>query len=127
MLTCDVTDDGSVAKLVDKVLAEAGRIDLLVNNAGMGLLGGAEESSIDQAKSLFEVNVFCVLRMTNAVLPAMRRQRSGRIINLSSVQGFIPAPYFALPAPFCPRFHIRQESAKTTRAADLKPTTACSV
>ncbi len=60
MLTCDVTDDASVAKLVDDVLAEAGRIDLLVNNAGMGLLGGAEESSTAQAKSLFDVNVFGV-------------------------------------------------------------------
>ena len=96
MLTCDVTDDASVAKLVDDVLAEAGRIDLLVNNAGMGLLGGAEESSTAQAQALFDVNVFGVLRVTNAVLPTMRRQGKGRIVNLSSVQGFIPAPYFAL-------------------------------
>lgn len=93
MLTCDVT---SVAKLVDDALAEAGRIDLLVKNAGLGLLGGAEESSIDQAKALFEVNVFGVLRVTNAVLPTMRRQGKGRIVNVSSVQGFIPVLYFAL-------------------------------
>lgn len=98
MLTCDVTDDSSVTKLVDDVLTQAGRIDLLVDNAGMGLLGGAEESSMSQARSLFDVNVFGVLRMTNAVLPAMRRQGKGRIVNLSSVQGFIPAPYFALYA-----------------------------
>lgn len=98
MLTCDVTDDGSVAKLVDDVLADAGRIDLLVNNAGVGLFGGAEESSVSQAKTLFDVNVFGVIRMTNAVLPIMRRQRKGRIINLSSAHGFIPAPYFALYA-----------------------------
>ena len=74
MLICDVTDDASVAKLVDDVLAEAGRIDLLVNNAGIGLLGGAEESSIAQAQALFDVNFFGVLRVTNAVLPTMRRQ-----------------------------------------------------
>lgn len=98
MLTCDVTDDASVAKLVDEVLAKAGRIDLLVNNAGIGLLGGAEESSTVQAQALFDVNVFGVLRMTNAVLPTMRRQGSGRIINLSSVLGLIPAPYSALYA-----------------------------
>lgn len=98
MLACDVTDDASVAKLVDDVLAETGRIDLLVNNAGMGLFGGAEESSIAQAQALFEVNAFGVLRVTNAVLPIMRRQGKGRIVNLSSVQGFIPAPYFALYA-----------------------------
>ena len=88
----------SVAKLVDGVLAEAGRIDLLVNNAGIGLLGGAEESSTAQAQALFDVNVFGVLRVTSAVLPAMRRQGKGRIINLSSVLGLIPAPYSALYA-----------------------------
>ncbi|WP_342235622.1 oxidoreductase [Inquilinus sp. OTU3971] len=98
MLTCDVTDDASVAKLVERVLAEAGRIDLLVNNAGIGLLGGAEESSIAQTQALFDVNVFGVLRVTSAVLPAMRRQRMGRIVNLSSVLGLIPAPYSALYA-----------------------------
>jgi len=98
MLSCDVTDDASVAKLVDEVLAEAGRIDLLVNNAGIGLLGGAEESSIAQAQELFDVNVFGVLRVTNAVLPTMRRQGKGRIVNLSSVLGLIPAPYSALYA-----------------------------
>ncbi len=98
MLTCDVTDDESVAKLAERVLTEAGRIDLLVNNAGSGLFGAAEESSTVQAQALFDVNVFGVLRMTRAVLPAMRHQRTGRIINVSSVLGLIPAPYSALYA-----------------------------
>jgi NAD(P)-dependent dehydrogenase (short-subunit alcohol dehydrogenase family) len=98
MLSCDVTDDDSVAKLIDEVLVKAGRLDLLVNNAGIGLLGAAEESSTAQAQALFDVNVFGILRMTKAVLPTMRRQGKGRIVNLSSVQGFIPAPYFALYA-----------------------------
>jgi short-subunit dehydrogenase len=98
MLSYDVTDDAPVAKLVDGVLAKAGRIDLLVNNAGIGLLGGAEESSIAQAQALFDVNVFGVLRVTGAVLPTMRCQGSGRIVNLSSVLGLIPAPYSALYA-----------------------------
>lgn len=96
MLTCDVTDDTAVGNLVEDVLVEAGRIDLLVNNAGVGLFGGAEESSLAQAQALFDVNVFGVIRMTNAVLPIMRRQKKGRIINISSAHGFIPAPYFAL-------------------------------
>lgn len=95
MLTCDVTDDASVKALVDTVLERAGRIDVVVNNAGVGLLGGAEESSISQVQALFDVNLFGVLRMTNAVLPTMRRQRQGRIINVSSGLGFAPAPYSA--------------------------------
>ena len=98
MLACDVTDDESVAKLVNEVLSKAGRIDLLVNNAGIGLMGGAEESSIEQAQALFDVNVFGVLRVTNAVLPVMRGQKQGRIVNLSSLLGLIPAPYSALYA-----------------------------
>ncbi|MGO4451496.1 oxidoreductase [Phyllobacterium sp. TAF24] len=97
-LICDVTDEQSVQKAVDEVIRLTGRIDLLVNNAGIGLLGGAEESSAKQAKALFDVNVFGVLRVTNAVLPVMRRQRKGRIINMSSILGLIPAPYNALYA-----------------------------
>jgi short-subunit dehydrogenase len=98
MLVCDVIDDGSVQGLVDTVLSLEGQIDVLVNNAGIGLLGGAEESTAAQAKALFDVNVFGVIRMTNAVLPVMRRQRQGRIVNLSSALGFIPAPFNALYA-----------------------------
>jgi NAD(P)-dependent dehydrogenase (short-subunit alcohol dehydrogenase family) len=97
-LHCDVTSDESVAAAVNQVLAQAGRIDLLVNNAGVGLVGGAEESSLEQAKSLFDVNLFGVIRLTKAVLPVMRRQRAGRIVNLSSVMGLIPAPFMALYA-----------------------------
>src|SRR4051812_32519668 len=66
MLVCDVTDEGSVKALVDTVLSQTGRIDVVVNNAGLGLFGGAEESSIEQIKGLFDVNLFGVLRMTNA-------------------------------------------------------------
>lgn len=95
-LACDVTDDASVAKLIETVLAETGRIDLLVNNAGIGVIGGAEESSIAQAQALFDVNFFGVMRMTKAVLPTMRHQGKGRIINISSLLGLIPSPYNAI-------------------------------
>ena len=95
MLVCDVIDDSSVQRVVDEVLSRAGRIDLLVNNAGLGLQGGAEESSIAQVKALFDVNLFGVIRMTNAVLPSMRRRGKGRIINIGSILGLIPAPYSA--------------------------------
>jgi|SRR6266851_2524347 len=96
MLACDVTRDESVAAVIAEVLRRSGRIDLLVNNAGFGLIAGAEESSIEQAKSVFDVNVFGAMRMTNHVLPVMRQQRNGRVINISSVLGFIPAPYYAI-------------------------------
>ncbi|MCJ2370979.1 oxidoreductase [Pseudomonas sp. RGM 3321] len=95
MLTCDVTADDSVRALVTAVLAQTGRIDLLVNNAGIGMLGGAEEFSIPQVQALFDVNLFGVMRMTNAVLPSMRQRGQGRIINIGSVLGLIPAPYSA--------------------------------
>jgi NAD(P)-dependent dehydrogenase (short-subunit alcohol dehydrogenase family) len=97
-LVCDVTSDESVRAAVGEVLSKAGRIDLLVNNAGVGLVAAAEESSLAQAKSLFDVNLFGVIRITNAVLPTMRRQRAGRIVNISSVMGLIPAPFMALYA-----------------------------
>ena len=95
-LACDVTSDESVQAAVGEVLSKTGRIDLLVNNAGVGLVAGAEESSLEQAKSLFDVNLFGLIRMTKAVLPTMRRQRAGRIVNISSVMGLIPAPFMAL-------------------------------
>jgi short-subunit dehydrogenase len=97
-LACDVTSDESVTAAVGEVLQKAARIDLLVNNAGVGLLAGAEESSLEQAKSLFDVNLFGVVRLTKAVLPTMRAQGSGRIVNISSVMGLIPAPFMALYA-----------------------------
>jgi NAD(P)-dependent dehydrogenase (short-subunit alcohol dehydrogenase family) len=96
MTTCDVTDDASVKKAVEKVLGTTGRIDVLVNNAGIGLLGGAEESSIEQVPALFDVTLFGVMRATIAVLPTMRDQKAGRIINISSVLGLISAPFPAL-------------------------------
>ena len=89
----DVTRDESVAAAVDAVIAEFGRIDVLINNAGMGLSGASEENSIAQSRRLFDINVFGVMRMTNAVLPHMRKQGSGRIVNISSIFGLMPAPY----------------------------------
>jgi NAD(P)-dependent dehydrogenase (short-subunit alcohol dehydrogenase family) len=97
-LPLDVTDDESVAAVIAEVLSRSGRIDVLVNNAGVGTAGAAEESSIEQTRALFDTNLFGSIRMTRAVLPHMRAQGSGRIINVSSVLGFVPAPFMALYA-----------------------------
>ena len=99
MLPLDVTSDESVETAIKEVLHLEKRIDLLVNNAGFGVVpAGAEESSIEQARSIFDTNFFGIVRMTRAVVPHMRHQGSGRIINIGSVLGFLPAPYMALYA-----------------------------
>ncbi|MDX2606724.1 oxidoreductase [Streptomyces caniscabiei] len=97
-LDLDVASDESVGSLVGEVIDRFGRIDVLVNNAGVGAVGAGEESSIDQAKEVFDINVFGVMRMTNAVMPHMRAQGRGRVVNVSSVLGLIPAPYMAVYA-----------------------------
>lgn len=97
MLSLDVTRDDSVDAAVRRLMQLEGRIDLLVNNAGFGVApAGAEESSIEQARSIFDTNFFGIVRMTRAVVPHMRRQGEGRIINMGSVLGFLPMPYMAL-------------------------------
>lgn len=98
MLVADVTQEASVQAMLAEVMQRAGRIDLVINNAGIGLMGAAEESSIAQAQALFDVNLFGVARVINAVLPAMRAQKAGRIVNVSSVLGRIPAPFNAFYA-----------------------------
>jgi NAD(P)-dependent dehydrogenase (short-subunit alcohol dehydrogenase family) len=97
-LPLEITDDDSVAAAVREVIDRSGRIDVLVNNAGLGIAGAAEESSIEQARELFDTNLFGSIRMTRAVLPQMRKQGGGRVINVSSVLGLVPAPFGALYA-----------------------------
>ena len=99
MLPLDVTRDESVEAAVAELIRLEGRIDLLVNNAGFSVApAGAEESSIEQARSVFDTNFFGIVRMTRSVVPHMRHQGNGRIVNIGSVLGFLPAPYLALYA-----------------------------
>ena len=88
----DVTDDASMRAAVDTVIAKEGRIDVLVNNAGYGLYGAVEDIPMEAARAQMEVNIFGLARMTQLVLPYMRKQGSGTIINLSSVGGTIYLP-----------------------------------
>lgn len=98
LVRLDVTDAASVTAAVSTVVQRAGRIDILVNNAGVGVIGAAEESSVAQAQQLFDTNFFGLVRVTREVLPYLRAQRSGRIVNIGSVLGILPAPYGALYA-----------------------------
>lgn len=98
LVRVDVRDRASVDAGVAAVFDRAGRIDVLVNNAGATMISAAEETTVDEARDLFETNFFGLMRMTQAVLPTMRAQRSGRIINISSVLGFLPAPFMSIYA-----------------------------
>jgi NAD(P)-dependent dehydrogenase (short-subunit alcohol dehydrogenase family) len=88
----DVTDDTSVMNAIDHIIYEVGQIDVLVNNAGYGLGGALEDLAMEEIKSQYETNLFGLIRVTQAVLPTMRKQRSGRIINISSGNGIFGFP-----------------------------------
>lgn len=96
LIAMDIRDEVSIARGIETILAQAQHIDVLVNSAGVTLLGAAEETSVTEAQTLFDTNLFGLLRVIQAVLPHMRARRSGRIVNVSSVLGFLPAPYMAL-------------------------------
>ena len=93
LLHMDVTDDASMTKGVQEIIDAEKRIDVLVNNAGYGSYGALEDVPISEAKYQFDVNVFGLARLTQLVLPHMRSQKSGRIINISSIGGKIGEPH----------------------------------
>jgi NAD(P)-dependent dehydrogenase (short-subunit alcohol dehydrogenase family) len=93
MLALDVDSDESVRSGVKELLDEAGRLDVLVNNAGYVLTGGVEETSIGEAKSQLETDFFGPVRMVKAVLPTMRKQGAGHIVNISSLAAVLPGPF----------------------------------
>lgn len=98
LVEMDVRDESSVQKGIQTIIEQTKQIDVLVNNAGFLLSGSVEETSLTEAASLFDTNVLGILRVTKAILPQMRAQRSGRIVNVSSVLGFLPAPYAGIYA-----------------------------
>ncbi len=95
MQKLDVREDASVGALVKRVLTDSGRIDVLVNNAGVAIVGAVEETSLEEIRAVMETNFFGAVRMIHAVLPVMRKQRRGRIINIGSMAGFLPMPFSA--------------------------------
>lgn len=145
LLPLDVRSDASVSACVKAVLQRAGRLDVLVNNAGYVLSAAVEEASPDEALAQFETNFFGAVRMLRAVLPIMRRQGGGQIINISSVAGLVPMPFWgyysaskaalealteALRYEVKP-FHIRvslRSSARTSARARIRgawPSASC--
>ena len=117
VLTLDVDSDASVAGGVKSVIDARGRIDVLVNNAGIGLMASIEHMPLDQFREVFETNYFGVLRCIKAVLPYMRVQQSGRIVNISSVAGRIASPGHGAYASS--KFAV--ESVSESLAAEVRP------
>ncbi len=95
ILQLDVTDDASVKNAINTVVEKEGRIDVLVNNAGYGLIGAVEDLSSEEVKNQFDTNVFGPFRTIREVLPTMRKQKSGKIITISSIAGFMGMPIFS--------------------------------
>lgn len=93
MIPLDVCDDESVRKAVDYIKEKEGRIDVLINNAGIGIAGAVEDTAISEARQQFETNFFGVIRMCRQVLPVMREQKKGFIINIGSVAGIFSIPF----------------------------------
>jgi NAD(P)-dependent dehydrogenase (short-subunit alcohol dehydrogenase family) len=91
-ITLDVTNPLQITSAVESAIAKFGRIDVLVNNAGIGYFGAIEESEEDEVRKMFEINVFGLAKMTQAVLPYMRKQRSGHILNIASIGGLRSFP-----------------------------------
>lgn len=96
LVRMDVTDDTSVNEAIREIAQKAGPVEVLVNNAGYGLTGALEETTLQEARDQFETNFFGVVRVTNAVLGGMRQAGCGRIVNISSVVGFMPAPFMGM-------------------------------
>lgn len=116
-LDLDVTDADQAAQAVRSAVDTFGRIDVLVNNAGRGLLGAVEEASDASVRAVYEVNVFGTLTMQRAVLPIMRRQRSGHIINISSVGGLLGSPGWGI---YCST-KFAMEGFSEALAKELRP------
>lgn len=112
VLDLDVTEDASVQQVVDEVIAQARRVDVLINNAGYGIMDLCETVTLEQAQRQFDVNFFGVLRMIRAVLPAMKRQRSGLLLHVSSGAGRLAIPGMGL---YCASKFAMEALAETYR------------
>lgn len=116
-LTLDVCSDESVRACVEGIVNRTGRLDVLVNNAGQLIAGAIEELTLDQARSQFETNFFGMARTVLAALPQMRKQRSGKIVTISSLAGLVPVPFWG----YYNASKFAVEGYSETLRAELKP------
>ena len=116
-LALDVNDEAQAHAAADQAIARFGRIDVLLNNAGYGLLGAVEESSAEEVQRLFQTNVFGLLAVSRAVLPHMRRQHAGHVINISSIGGYSAVPGWGVYG--ATKFAV--EGISEAMATELKP------
>ena len=93
LLPMDVSDEASIKEAVQQMLSEVGRIDILINNAGVGITGAIEELPIAELQNIFATNLYGAIAVIQQVLPAMRAQGSGRIINIASIAGYMGLPF----------------------------------
>ena len=117
LVELDVRSDASVQACVEQVVGAAGRIDVLVNNAGYLLTGAIEDATLAQAQAVFDTNFFGVVRMVKAALPAMRESRAGKIVNMSSLAGMVPVPFWG----FYNASKFALEGYTETLRLELKP------
>lgn len=96
LLTLDVSDENSIKNTISEIIKKEGRLDVLINNAGKGITGPAEETPLEEIKKAFDTNFFGVINVCNGVLPTMRKQKNGLIINISSIAGYMGLPYRGL-------------------------------
>ena len=121
-LSLDITQENSIVSCVNTILEKEGKIDVLVNNAGYGSYGAVEDIPIEEVKRQFEVNIFGLARITQLVLPKMREQKSGRIVNISSM-----VPQSVLIPPGSTITTSMPKAFSSSRKASLQPSKACFV
>jgi NAD(P)-dependent dehydrogenase (short-subunit alcohol dehydrogenase family) len=117
LIALDVLDASTIMPAIKTIIDKEGRLDVLINNAGIGMLGSIEDSTAEEVKEVFETNVYGILRTIQAVLPHMRERRSGLIINVSSIAGYMGLPYRGIYSATKASVHMITEAMRM----ELKP------
>jgi NAD(P)-dependent dehydrogenase (short-subunit alcohol dehydrogenase family) len=117
LVTLDVLDETTITPALKRIVDAEGKLDVLINNAGIGMLGSIEDSTAEEVKEIFDTNVYGILRTTQAVLPYMRERKTGLIINISSIAGYMGLPYRGIYSATKASVHMITEAMRM----ELKP------